>query len=231
MREQIRKPIKNEDLYEGCREAFKAGWQHVKLYFLCGLPGERHVDLDGIVDMAETIARIGKEVTGRYADVTAIVSNFVPKPHTPYQWNGMQTREYFHWAGDYLHRQKRITLGEGQAARHRDEPARRHPDARRPPRRAGAGRGLAARCPARRLARVLQAGALVADVRATWASTSPSTRTRQRPMTEVLPWDHVNVKKGREYLEKEQKRSVMQLRVMADAVSGEGDKEPGGCGG
>ena len=42
MREQIRKQIKNEDLYEGCREAFKAGWQQVKLYFLCGLPGERH---------------------------------------------------------------------------------------------------------------------------------------------------------------------------------------------
>ncbi len=52
--------------------------------------------------MAETIARIGKDVTGRYADVTASVSNFVPKPHTPYQWNGMQTREYFHWAHRYL---------------------------------------------------------------------------------------------------------------------------------
>ena len=67
------------------------GWQQVKLYFLCGLPGERAVDLDGIVEMAETIARIGKEVSGPYAEVTASVSNFVPKPHTPYQWNGMQT--------------------------------------------------------------------------------------------------------------------------------------------
>ena len=56
MREQIRKQIKNDDLYEGCREAFDNGWQKVKLYFLCGLPGERKVDLDGIVDMAERIA-------------------------------------------------------------------------------------------------------------------------------------------------------------------------------
>ena len=64
MREQIRKKIKNEDLYDGCREAFRRGWQQVKLYFMCGLPGERPVDLDGIVEMAETIARIGKEVTG-----------------------------------------------------------------------------------------------------------------------------------------------------------------------
>src|SRR5205823_7871944 len=102
MREQIRKKIKNEDLYVGCREAFANGWQRVKLYFMCGLPGERQVDLDGIVDMAEEIARISKAVTGRYKDVTASVSNFVPKPHTPYQWNGMQTREYLRWAGQYL---------------------------------------------------------------------------------------------------------------------------------
>lgn len=39
MREQIRKKIKNEDLYEGCRNAFRHGWRKVKLYFLCGLPG------------------------------------------------------------------------------------------------------------------------------------------------------------------------------------------------
>src|SRR5436305_6790007 len=108
MREQIRKKIKNDDLYEGCREAFKNGWQRVKLYFLCGLPGERVVDLDGIVDMAETIAKIGREVRGRYPEVTAAVSNFVPRPHTPYQWNGMHTREYFQWAGHHLRQRCRL---------------------------------------------------------------------------------------------------------------------------
>src|SRR5438094_853327 len=108
MREQIRKKIKNEDLYEGCREAFKNGWRRVKLYFMCGLPGERVADLDGIVDMAEQIAAIGKQTIGRYVDVTASVSNFVPKPHTPYQWNGMQTREYLRWAGQYLRSRCRI---------------------------------------------------------------------------------------------------------------------------
>ena len=50
---------------------------------------------------------------------------------------------------------------------------------------------------------------------------------RERPITERLPWDHVNVKKGRAYLEKEQERSMLQLRVMADAVAGDGP----GCGG
>src|SRR5438105_14321823 len=108
MREQIRKPIDNRDLYEGAAEAFRRGWRRVKLYFMCGLPGERPADLDGIVEMAETLATIGKEVTGRYAEVTASVSNFVPKPHTPYQWNGMQTREYLRWAHQYLRGQVRI---------------------------------------------------------------------------------------------------------------------------
>ncbi|MBY0457175.1 MAG: radical SAM protein, partial [Gemmataceae bacterium] len=107
MRTQIRKPIKNDDLIEGCREAFKEGMSHVKLYFLCGLPGERTADLDGIVDLAEAISEVGKRATGRHKEVTASVSNFIPKPHTPYQWNGMQGREYFRWAGDYLHRRKR----------------------------------------------------------------------------------------------------------------------------
>ena len=157
MREQIRKKIKNDDLYEGCREAFKNGWQQVKLYFLCGLPGERPVDLDGIVDMAETIARIGREVTGRYKDVTASVSNFVPKPHTPYQWNGHADA-----ASTSAGPATTCTAASGckavqdQAARHRDEPARRHPDPRRPAGVAGAVRGVEAGCPARRLEGVLQ---------------------------------------------------------------------------
>ncbi len=165
MREQIRKPINNQDLYDGCAEAFRRGWRKVKLYFMCGLPGERTADLDGIVAMAETIARIGKEVTGRYAEVTASVSNFIPKPHTAYQWNGMQTRDYFHWAHRYLRSQGQGPLGDGQVPRHRAEHARRHPDPRRPPGRAGARSRLAPRCPARRLERALQAPALVGHLR------------------------------------------------------------------
>ena len=108
MREQIRKKIKNQDLYDGCRVAFENGYSQVKLYFMCGLPGERPVDLDGIVEMAETIARIGKEASGRYPKVTASISNFVPKAHTPYQWNGMQRREYFQWAHQYLYSRRRL---------------------------------------------------------------------------------------------------------------------------
>ncbi len=54
MREQIRKPIKQRGPLRGLPGGVRNGWQKVKLYFMCGLPGERTADLDGIVDMAET---------------------------------------------------------------------------------------------------------------------------------------------------------------------------------
>ena len=92
MRWQVGKPIRNEDLFAGSRKAFEAGFNRVKLYFMCGLPGERPADLDGILEMADAIWKIGRDV-GRSVKVVANVSNFVPKPHSPYQWNGMQTRE------------------------------------------------------------------------------------------------------------------------------------------
>ena len=226
MREQIRKKIKNDDLYEGCREAFKAGMSHVKLYFLCGLPGERTVDLDGIVEMAETISAIGKEVGGRYKEVTASVSNFVPKPHTPYQWNGMQSREYFRWAGDYLHRQKR--LKSVRIRQHDIETSLLEGILTRGDRRVAPALYEAWRRGAR-----MDGWKECFNPQLWWQTFKDLGldvdfyRSRQRPMTERLPWDHVNVKKGRAYLEKEQERSVIQLRVMADAVTGDGP----GCGG
>ena len=171
--------------------------------------------------------RSARRSTGRYKDVTASVSNFVPKPHTPYQWNGMQTREYFRWAGDYLHRRKRIKVV--KIKQHDIETSLLEGILTRGDRRVspGAVRGVEARRTDGRLEGVLQPGTVVAGV------PRPGHRRgllphRQRPMGEKLPWDHVNVKKGRAYLEKEQERSVIQLRVMAEAVSGEGEDEGAG---
>jgi radical SAM family uncharacterized protein len=217
MREQIRKPIKNEDLYEGCREAFKAGWQKVKLYFLCGLPGEREVDLDGILEQAETISRIGKEVRGRFVEVTASVSNFVPKPHTPYQWNGMQTREYFKWAGQYLKRNCR--LKSVRIKQHDVELSLLEGVLTRGDRRVAVALEEAWRRGCR-----LDGWSECFKPEIWWQTfadlgiDTAFYSQRARPMDEVLPWDHINVKKGREYLEKEQNRSLVQLAVMAEAT-------------
>jgi radical SAM family uncharacterized protein len=217
MREQIRKPIDNRDLYDGCAEAFRRGWRKVKLYFLCGLPGERPADLDGIVEMAETIARIGKEVTGRYAEVTASVSNFVPKPHTPYQWNGMRDRGYFRWAHHYL--RSRVRVSTVKVKCHDIETSMLEGILTRGDRRIAPALEEAWRRGAR-------LDAWTEHFRpGLWWRTFDNLGIdvdfythRARPIEEVLPWDHVLVKKGREYLAKEQNRSVVQLDAMAAAV-------------
>jgi len=217
MREQIRKKIKNEDLYEGCRVAFRNNFESVKLYFMCGLPGERPVDLDGIIEMAETIARIGKEERGRYAKVTASVSNFVPKSHTPYQWNGMQKPEYFEWAHEYLYQKK--TLRSVSLKRHNIETSLLEGILSRGDRRIGDVIELAWRRGAR-----MDSWSEEFQGDRWWQAMKElgvdiDTALHQPyELGDKLPWDHVNVKYGRTFLEKEQTRSVLQLDAMADAT-------------
>ena len=196
MRDQIRKPIKNDDLFEGCREAFKNGWQRVKLYFLCGLPGERLVDLDGIVDMAEEISEIGRQVRGRYVEVTASVSNFIPKPHTPYQWNGMQSRDYLQKAGQHM--RKRCRIRAVRVKQHDIDTSLLEGILTRGDRRVSPALEEAWRRGCR-----LDGWRECFQPEVWWKTFTDLGIDREwyshrnRPMSEVLPWDHVNVKKGR----------------------------------
>jgi radical SAM superfamily enzyme YgiQ (UPF0313 family) len=165
-------------------------------------------------------------------EVTASVSNFVPKPHTPYQWNGMQSRDYFRRAGDYLHRRKRNKLV--KIKQHDVETSLLEGILTRGDRRVSAGLYEAWKRGAR-----FDGWKECFNAELWWSAFRDAGidvdfyRSRQRPITEKLPWDHVNVKKGRAYLEKEQERSVIQLRVMAEAVTGDnsGEEERTGCGG
>ena len=73
----------------------KLGYNNIKLYFMIGLPGETDEDLDGIVEIARRIVSIARENganMGRF-NVTASVSNFVPKAQTPFQWVAQDTPE------------------------------------------------------------------------------------------------------------------------------------------
>ena len=215
MREQIRKKIKNEDLYEGCRQAFRRNFESVKLYFLCGLPGERPVDLDGIIEMAETISKIGKEERGRYAKVTASVSNFVPKAHTPYQWNGMQSREYFHWARKYLI--SKVKLRSVSVKCHDVETSLLEGVLSRGDRRISKAIELAWRRGAR-----LDSWCEQMNSDRWWkalddAGVSVDQIHQPYELSDRLPWDHLNIKYGRTFLEKEQTRALIQLDSMADA--------------
>lgn len=216
MREQIRKKIKNSDLIDGCRVAFNHGFQSVKLYFMCGLPGERPVDLEGIVELAEAIATVGKEETGRYARVTASVSNFVPKSHTPYQWNGMQRRDYFKWAHRYMRSKCRIRSVTVKC--HDIETSLLEGVLSRGDRRTGKAIETAWRNGAR-----MDGWTEYMDPQRWWDSLEQAgvdiekTVHESYELMDKLPWDHVNVKFGRPYLEKEQGRATVQLAAMADA--------------
>lgn len=94
-RRVIRKPIRDADLFDTARSAFSEGFDHIKLYFMIGLPGETAEDLRGIVETARQCANIGKEVRGRRPDINVTISPFVPKPHTPFMFAGFQEFEYF----------------------------------------------------------------------------------------------------------------------------------------
>jgi radical SAM family uncharacterized protein/radical SAM-linked protein len=92
LRRVINKGITEEDLILNARDAFLAGWRVIKLYFMIGLPTETMDDVSGIAELAAQVKRAGKG-TGHGGDVTVSVGSFVPKPHTPFQWQRQIGRE------------------------------------------------------------------------------------------------------------------------------------------
>jgi radical SAM superfamily enzyme YgiQ (UPF0313 family) len=89
LRDVIRKNITEKDILSGVEKAISIGWNRVKLYFMIGLPTETREDLDGIAELAASImalARSLQEKGRRNFGLTVSMSNFVPKPHTPFQW-------------------------------------------------------------------------------------------------------------------------------------------------
>lgn len=92
MRRVINKGNKVEDLLQACRNAFSAGYELIKFYYLCGLPFERDEDLIGMAKEARQALDIGLHHTRR-AHINVSVSSLVPKPFTPFQWVQQATRE------------------------------------------------------------------------------------------------------------------------------------------
>lgn len=94
MRDVVNKGLTNEELLRGVKTAVEQGWDKVKLYFMIGLPGETDVDVLGI---AETVGWLRREcqMSGRKRlDFNITISNFTPKPHTPFQWHSVSTAEF-----------------------------------------------------------------------------------------------------------------------------------------
>ena len=113
LRDVINKGISEEALLEHVRILFEHGWQQVKLYFMIGLPTETDADLDAIAELCVKV----RDAAGRHVkrlQVTAAVSPFVPKTHTPFQWEGQigmdEIRRRVYRIKDALKPYKRVTL-------------------------------------------------------------------------------------------------------------------------
>jgi radical SAM superfamily enzyme YgiQ (UPF0313 family) len=93
MREIINKPVSTEQLLETAKAIFSHGWSNIKLYFMIGHPSETIEDVQAIIDLCKAVLLEGRRLIGKRAQVTAGVSTFIPKPHTPFQWVSCDTVE------------------------------------------------------------------------------------------------------------------------------------------
>ncbi len=120
LRDVINKGITEEALIQHVRQLVHFGWQNVKLYFMIGLPTESDEDLEAIVDLARKVRNCalyydenGKR-RGNQLQVTIAVSPFVPKTHTPFQWQAQisleeMTRRVF-FMRDIVKKEKNIKM-------------------------------------------------------------------------------------------------------------------------
>ncbi len=107
LREIINKPLKDEDLFAAAEEAYRAGWQRLKLYFMVGLPGETEEDIKNIAALSLQLAKLRKQIDGKTGQINVTISWLVPKPHTPFGWLGQKPKAYFENAKKIILDEKR----------------------------------------------------------------------------------------------------------------------------
>jgi len=128
LRRITNKDIPDSDIMQSCELAARFGFTHIKLYYMVGLPCEDERDVDAIVDLTHRIARAVPDKLIKVA-----LSPFVPKPHTPFQWESQENVEKLWEKIDYVkrktkrrniqvkYRDPRIALLEGIFSRGGDE--------------------------------------------------------------------------------------------------------------
>ena len=98
LRDAINKNVTEEDLLNTCRIAFEGGWNSVKLYYMLGLPTETDEDIVGIAKMADQVLhcwRLHAKNKNRGVKITISTSCFIPKPHSPFQWEAQISIEEY----------------------------------------------------------------------------------------------------------------------------------------
>jgi radical SAM family uncharacterized protein/radical SAM-linked protein len=207
LRRVINKGITEEDLLRNAGEIYGAGWRLIKLYFMIGLPGETMADVAAMADLSRKVKLEGKR-SGNPGEVNVSVGTFVPKPHTPFQWEPQighaEIKEKQWFLRDELKRKKlnfkwqdaHLTFLEGVFARG--------------DRRLGAVLRKAQELGCRfdgwgeRLAWQSWEAAFVA------AGIDPLFYHRRRELDETLPWDHLDCGVTRQYLLQERERAFAE---------------------
>lgn len=216
LRQLINKGISEEDLLSATQNAYTLGWRLIKLYFMMGLPTETDEDLHAIVELAARVKRSGRGTGG--ADVNVAVSTFVPKPHTPFQWEPQLG------IAETLRRQQLLKDGlRSKKLRFKYHEAQ-----------LSFLEGVFARGD-RRLGRVLEA-ALAAGCKfdgwrehfdfGKWQQAfaacgiEPSWYLREREENEILPWDHIDCGVPKSHFANE-RHKAMALMPTPDCRQGE----------
>jgi radical SAM family uncharacterized protein len=204
LRNVINKGVTEEDIYVASERAFQGGWDRIKLYFMMGLPTEREEDLRGILEIAQKVVSLGKKHSRR-ASVAVSVAGFVPKAHTPFQWEPQNSLEELREKGTFLRknlRNRRVSLSyhdpeqtflEGVFARGDRSLGEVLLEAwRRGARFDGWGESFS-------LSRWLEAFEAV--------GIDPKPFLGSREEDQSLPWDHIDVGVSREFLWRERQRA------------------------
>ena len=98
LRDVINKNLTEEEILGTCSQAFEGGWNNVKLYFMLGLPTETDEDVLGIAELVYKVIQAWKEhATNKKRGLRVHVATayFVPKPHTPFQWEAQITPDEY----------------------------------------------------------------------------------------------------------------------------------------
>ena len=98
LRDVINKNLTEDEILGSCKNAFSGGWNNVKLYFMLGLPTETDEDVLGIAELVHKIILCWKENASnkkRGLRVHVATAYFVPKPHTPFQWEKQITPDEY----------------------------------------------------------------------------------------------------------------------------------------
>ncbi|MCD8087932.1 MAG: TIGR03960 family B12-binding radical SAM protein [Oscillospiraceae bacterium] len=206
LRDVINKNVTEDDLLESCRVAFSGGWNGVKLYFMLGLPTETDEDVLGIAELAQKVFWVWKKNAvnrSRGVRITVSTSEFIPKPHTPFQWEAQVSRD------EYL---RRVGLLSNALKQARSITYNWH-DAEMSLIEAALARGD------RKMGRVIEEVWRTGGRLESWSEYFSLERwltafktcgmdidfyaTRERPVDELMPWEHMDNGVTRRHLERE----------------------------